>query len=104
MSQQPPQPQPETNEQFFGRADEHINLANQQSRTADAGRVGASMTFAAARFSAWLAANRFQSAERMRAGKQEALQHFVQQFQQMLDDNIEDHIRQLEQMAKNPPK
>jgi hypothetical protein len=56
--------------------------------------------FERADFSAWLAAGRFQSADRMRAGKQETLQHFVQQFQQMLDDNIEDHIRQLEEMAK----
>ena len=94
--------QQDTNEQFFERADAHINLANQQTLTADRGRVGASMMIAAARFSAWLAAHRFQSAERLRAGKQETMQHFMQQFQQMLDDNIEDHIRQFEQKASKP--
>lgn len=93
-------PQQDTSEQFFERADAHIDTANKQIQSADPGRVGASLMFAAARFSSWLVAGRFQSAERMRAGKQEAMQHFVQQFQQMLDDNIEDHIRQFEKLAQ----
>ena len=90
----------DTNEKFFGRADAFIEAANKLVQANEPGRVGASMLFAAARFSSWLAAGRFQSAERMRQGKDEAMKHFVEQFQQMLNDNIEDHIRQFERQAQ----
>jgi hypothetical protein len=86
----------ETDEVFFNRADAHINLANEQAKSSDPGRAAASMTFAAARFTAWLVSLRYQSAEKMRANREDALKHFVEQYKQMLNDNIEDHIRQLE--------
>ena len=41
-----------TDQAFYDRADAHIDLANQQIDTlADVGKVSASMTFAASRFS-----------------------------------------------------
>jgi Protein of unknown function (DUF3144) len=86
------QPDPE----FFQRADAHINLSNDQLATVSRGEVNASMMFGMARFNAWMAASTYGSSELLAARRQETLNYFVNQFRIMLEDNLDDYIRNFE--------
>ncbi len=90
-------------EPFVKRADEYINLANQQLDTTDnvtPGEVSASFLFGAARFNAWVAACEFDSAEAMRDAKEEVIEYFVKEYKQMIDQHIESHIEAFDFKAK----
>jgi hypothetical protein len=52
--------------------------------------------YSAARFSAWLSACEFKSAAEMAASKETTLQYFVQQYEKMLEENLEDYITNFE--------
>lgn len=59
-----------TDQAFYDRADAHVELANQQiEKLEDLGKVSASMTFAASRFNAWMAARSFKSAAEIRGAR-----------------------------------
>ena len=82
-------------EPFVKRADEYINLANQQLNNAEEltpGEISASFLFGAARFNSWVAACEFDSPEAMRDAKEEIIEYFVKEYKQMLDQHIESHI------------
>ena len=59
---------------FFKRADDHINLSNDQLSDASIGKVSASMMYSVARFNAWFSACEFTNAEDMENGKQENME------------------------------
>lgn len=89
-------------EQFFNRADAHINLSNTHLRDTAPGKTSASMMYAAARFNAWVTALGFSSGEEMAEKKEEVLQYFTEQYQLMLSDNLDDYISKFDTYMKSP--
>ena len=81
---------------FWDRADAHIHLANQHCHSADAGKVSASLLYAASRFNAFIVASNSASAESMAKSRAEALDYFTKQFRSMLEENLDDHIKNFE--------
>lgn len=94
----------ETNEKFFGRADEHILLSNKQiEEGADAHNTNASFMYSVSRYNAWLSATGFISSEEMAEKRDESIDFFVEQYRKMLTENIDDYIKNFDQYM-NPPK
>ncbi|WP_237886439.1 DUF3144 domain-containing protein [Pseudomonas sp. PGPR40] len=85
---------PETDDKaFYDRADEHINLSNEQLREFEnLGKVSASMMFGTTRFNAWVSARSFKSGAEMAQAREEMLNYFCEQYRMMLEDNLDDHI------------
>jgi hypothetical protein len=78
---------------FYNRADAHIDLSNDQLKTVDRqGKVSASMMYAVARFNAWVSACGFRSGEEMAQAREETIKYFLQQYQLMLEENLDDYI------------
>lgn len=90
----------ELDEAFFQRADAHIHLSNDQMESADAGKVSASMMFAAARFNAYISARGFESGEAMAAKRAETLDYFVGGYRQMLEAHLDEYIRNFDSYMK----
>ena len=87
-------------ENFFDRADEHIFLSNKQMANASMGTVSASMMYSVARFNAWVSATGFNSSEEMNSAKRESVKYFVEQYEKMLLDNMEDYIENFDNYMK----
>jgi hypothetical protein len=77
---------------FFDRADALIDLANQQCRSDEPGKVSASFMYAAARFGAWISASNCSSGSDLAAHREEALDYFTAQYRKMLAENLDDYI------------
>lgn len=77
---------------FFKRADEHIDVANQQM-TADvnSGKVSASMMFATARFNSWITAANSGNVITMLDNKDDAIEYFVKEYRQMLEQHMDEY-------------
>ncbi|RVU10369.1 DUF3144 domain-containing protein, partial [Methylobacterium oryzihabitans] len=61
-----------TDQAFYDRADAHIDLANHHFvKFDDLGKVSASLTFGATRFSAWMSARSFKSGAELAAAREE---------------------------------
>ena len=84
-------------DEFFNRADAHIGLSNQQMKSASRTVVSASMMYATARFNAWSAFIDHASAEGLALDRQEIIDYFVRQYRLMLEENVDEHIRNFEQ-------
>ncbi|MEI9906355.1 MAG: DUF3144 domain-containing protein [Asticcacaulis sp.] len=78
---------------FYERADDHINLANRQAESVPGPRVAASLSFATARFNAWLCANMYGSAAEMQRQRDDAIARLTEHYNQMLKDSFDDFIR-----------
>ena len=81
-----------TDEQFFVRADAHIQLANKQLTDSPRENVCASFMFAAARFSSWENACDAQTREQMVTHRDEAIAYFAEQYRLMLEHHMDDYI------------
>ena len=81
---------------FYERADAVITLANEQMTETDRGKVSASLMFATARFNSFLSACQAASAEDLASGKEEIIRYFVEQYQTMLGENLDDYIANFE--------
>lgn len=83
---------------FYKRADEIISLANThinpETPPADATN---SLMFASSRFNAWIAAMGFNSAEEMKAEKEEIIEFFTTQYKLMLEENFNNYVENFEQ-------
>jgi len=91
----------DTNEQFFGRADEHILLSNKQIESgADSQIVNASFMYSTTRFNAWLSASGFTNSEEMKHKREESINFFVEQYRKMLVENIDDYIEHFDSYMK----
>lgn len=86
----------DVDEGFWGRADSFIHLANDYCDLTPRGKVSASLLYAAARFNAFVVASHADSAEEMASEKAAAVEYFVEQFKQMLEENLGDHIDNFE--------
>jgi hypothetical protein len=88
---------------FYDRADAHIVLSNDQIAHVDSkGKVSASMLYATARFNAWLSANGFSSGEQMAAAREETIAYFCEQYRLMLEENLDDYIKNFSQYMRPP--
>lgn len=91
----------EFDKQFWQRADQFINLANQQSQEVSPGEVSVSMLFAAARYNAFIAAATAKNIDELKKNKEEAIRYFSNQYYEMFAENIEDWIENYDQYIKN---
>lgn len=79
---------------FYQRADAIIELANSQlSPTSHSGQVGASLLYAAARYSASVASIGFVKGDDLRKEKEDILDFYSKQYRQMLSDNLDDYAQ-----------
>jgi len=90
----------EVDKQFWQRADQFINLANEQSQEVSPGEVSASMLFATARYNAFIAAATAQNIDELKKSKEEAIRYFSNQYYEMFAENIEDWIKNYDQYIK----
>ncbi len=80
--------------QFFQRADAFIHLANSQlSPETHSGKVGSSLMYASARFSASLSAIGFANGEEFTKEKEQIIDFYTNQFKLMLSDNLDDYAQ-----------
>ncbi len=77
---------------FFERADEHINLSNDQLQSETKGKVSASMMYGTARFNAWVRATGWKNGEEMKIAKDTTIDYFVTEYRKMLSENLDDYI------------
>lgn len=82
----------EPDDEFYNRADGHIQLANEQLKGMSAGKVSASFMFAASRFNAWCSATGFNSQAEMRADRAKTIAYFVAEYEKCLVENLDDYI------------
>ena len=91
----------ELDKQFWNRADQFINLANEQSQEASLGEVSSSFLYAAARYNAFVAAATAKNIDELKKNKEEAIRYFANQYYEMFVENIEDWIENYEKHIKN---
>ena len=91
------------NDAFHDRVAAHINMSNDQKKAPglSANEVNHSMLFASARFSAWLSATNYASGEAMAAQKKEIVDYFTKGFREMLEGNVDDHIKNFDRFMKS---
>ena len=82
----------DVDDKFFDRADEHINLSNKQLEDKTMSEVSASMMYSVTRFNAWMSACGWEKREDMERAKQTTIKYFVDEYQKMLKENLEDYI------------
>ena len=80
------------NDEFFGRADEHIHLANEQCGRAGRGTVSASFLYGASRFNAWNSACNAGSRTQLQGERDRIIDYFVGEYRKMLTENLDDYI------------
>ena len=90
----------EIDDNFFERADDHINLSNEQLSTVGKGKVSASMMYSVARFNSWLSASGFNNSEEMKLAKEETIKYFVTEYKKMLKENLDDYIENFDKYMK----
>ena len=79
---------------FYQRADAIIGVANSQlGDDAHSGQVGASLLYAAARYSASVASIGFVKGEDFAKEKDDIVEFYVKQYRQMLSDNVTDYAQ-----------
>ncbi|MES2772941.1 MAG: DUF3144 domain-containing protein [Bacteroidota bacterium] len=91
---------PDVDDNFFARADEHINLSNKQIADKGIGEVSASMMYGVARFNAWVSACGWYNGQEMAEAKEKTLEYFVEQYKKMLLENLEDYIDNFDSYMK----
>ena len=78
---------------FTQRVDAHIDLANAQMKEAPSPRVAASMSFATARFNAYLCAGMYGTAEELQRQRDDAIRQLTEHYNHMLQDSFDDFIK-----------
>ena len=79
---------------FYQRADAIIGLANSQlGENAHSGQVGASLLYAAARYSASVASIGFVKGDDFAKEKDDIVEFYTKQYRQMLSDNLTDYAQ-----------
>jgi hypothetical protein len=81
---------------FQQRADEFIAVANQQAGESGVDEVNTSILYSASRFNAFSVARSVESAEKLQAEKQGAIEYFTQRYAEMLAQNLDEYISRFE--------
>ena len=83
--------------QFWDMADSFIQLANTHLNTEKPSRVSASALFAASRFNAFVIAAATESKAQLIAEKEAAIAYFLDQYEKMLRENLDEHLARYDQ-------
>lgn len=88
---------------FFDCADAHIHLSNSQmTGEIGPGKVSASMMYATARFNAYVSWIGFDDPKDMANARAETIQYFLEQYQAMLEENLDDYINNFNRYTQTP--
>ncbi len=90
-----------TDDNFYKRADEVINLVNKQCDSIENSKVSSSLMFAAARFNAFIASSSAKDVDDLKRNKNAAIQFFTEQYTQMLTENLDENIKNYERNLQN---
>jgi hypothetical protein len=85
--------------QFWDLADSFIQLANTHLNEAKPSKVSASALFAAARFNAFVITAAAGSKEQLIVEKESAIAYFLDQYEKMLRENLDEHLARYDQPA-----
>lgn len=92
-------------DKFYDRADAHIRLSNEQiSGEITMGKVSTSLMYAAARFNSWVSACGWNNGQEMAASKEETIEYFVTEYRKMLEENMDDYIKNFQAYTKQSSK
>lgn len=81
------------NPELFKKADAHIQLANKHiDELGDSELCNNSFLYGAARFNAWISAAGLKDVEEMKMKRQDLINYFVEQYTDMLSENLDDYI------------
>ncbi|MDO9387501.1 MAG: DUF3144 domain-containing protein [Thiobacillus sp.] len=83
--------------QFWELADSFIQLANSHLNEVKPSKVSASALFAASRFNAFVITASASSKEQLIAEKEAAIAYFLEQYETMLRENIDEHLARYDQ-------
>jgi hypothetical protein len=83
--------------QFWELADSFIQLANTHLNEVKPSRVSASALFAASRFNAFVITASTTSKEQLIAEKEAAVAYFLEQYETMLRENLNEHLARYDQ-------
>jgi hypothetical protein len=85
--------------QFWELADSFIQLANTHLNEAKPSKVSASALFAASRFNAFVITASAASKEQLIAEKEAAIAYFLEQYETMLRENLDEHLARYDQQS-----
>jgi hypothetical protein len=83
--------------QYWDLADSFIQLANTHLNEAKPSKVSASALFAASRFNAFVITAATESKEQLIAEKEAAIAYFLDQYETMLRENLDEHLARYNQ-------
>lgn len=96
--------QEQRNQEFKQLADTFIDLANQHCDKVENTRVGSSMLFASARFSAFVVASHAKDLAHYESELDNAIEFFSQEFKRMLTENLEEYKAVFAAREQEKPK
>ena len=85
--------------QFWELADSFIQLANTHLNEVKPSKVSACALFAASRFNAFVITASAASKEQLIAEKESAIAYFLEQYEKMLRENIDEHLARFDKPA-----
>ena len=83
--------------QFWELADSFIQLANTHLSEVKPSKISASALFAASRFNAFVITASASSKEQLIAEKEAAIAYFLEQYETMLRENLDEHLARYDQ-------
>ena len=84
---------------FWDMADSFIELANTHLGKEKPSRVSAAALFAASRFNAFVITAATESKAQLIAEKEAAIAYFLDQYEKMLRENLDEHMARYEQQT-----
>ena len=90
----------DNDQQFWDLAEQFVDIANGALEEADAGKVGAAMLYAAARFNAFVVASASLDRAEFIEDIDESMEYLSKQFRHMLGDNLRDFRDNYKQYMK----
>jgi hypothetical protein len=84
---------------FWDMADSFVQLANTHLNEEKPSRVSASALFAAARFNAFVITAATESKAQLIAEKESAIAYFLEQYEKMLRENLDEHLARYDKSA-----
>ncbi|VAW60552.1 hypothetical protein MNBD_GAMMA11-497 [hydrothermal vent metagenome] len=84
----------DADDNFYSRADEHINLSNSQiTDEYGKGEVSASFMYSVARYNAYVSACGYSRSDEFVKDKEAIVNYFVGEYKKMLEENLQDYTQ-----------
>ncbi len=90
----------EKDKEFYEMADAYIDVANEQGKRINSGKVSATILYSAARFNTFLVASSSESATELASRKEDACKYLMAEYQKMLDEHFGDYIENFEKYLR----